>query len=718
MHSQAEEQRMSNRISAPLATASILPFMLFIVSPLAFYFGNINETNFQLSDVLFPVLAIMSGFSLGSFLILLALQKFPKAQSIASGLLAGAAAAVWLQSQIFVWNFGVFDGRAIQWTSWSAHMGLETIFWILVISASIFLFLRYKTRTAIIYQLLLLLGVLSIASNYLTADRKPATPVFAPEEGYQYALFFHPVNNVIIILLDTFQSDYFDLVRKAYPEDIAFLDGFTFYRNFTSQFPATEPNLLSLMTGKVYENLEAYDSYRRSAFSSFNLFQAYMSRGYRSQEIEPVGMEKVLEKYSFYGSDPWREFLDYGLFRAAPTVWKRYIYNNANWLLSFWGRGSYPPELHGNDMRFLELFERKARIASGNKNGVFTFFHFFLPHPPWRVDENLRFNPQLAGRDGYIRQIRGALVLAQRMVGRIRDLGIYDSAEIVILSDHGTQGPTSVPVNTEGPVNYDLRSNVHSSALPLLLHKKPFARGKLTVNDAALINSDLACLLGLNNGPSRCSDFESAMKGLPRERRFLHYDLTDNEEMRSSYIPKMTEYFIQGHAYDAASWRLGEYQYEAGRKIRITDTSIYKLGSPVKFAGGGTSDRYIAAGWGLQEARHRWTEGGQAGLRFTPKEKVTKDLAIRLLASAYLAQGRIDHQLIQVVVNGREIAQWAVRGEQWFEAIIPVSLIPQDNIIHIVFRISNPAAPADFKESTDQRRLGMMVKELVLDLKR
>lgn len=708
---------MSQRINSQLAAASILPFMLFLVSPLAFYSGNRNEIHFQLPDIAFPVLVVFGGFSLGLFLILLALRKFPKAHSMASGILAGAAAAVWIQSQVFLWNFGVFDGRAILWTRWSSHMWLEAIVWTLAIAAFIYLFFRHKTRRKTSLQLLFLLGTLSIALNYLIASPRLSKPVFAPEEGYRYALYFHPVNNVIVILLDTFQSDYFDLVREKHPKDIAFLDGFTFYRNFMSQYPTTEPNVLSLMTGKVYNNLEALDAFRQSAFSKFNLFQAYASRGYRSQEIEPAGMEKVLQKHSFSGSAPWREFLDYGLFRGAPTFCKRYIHNNANWFLSFWGRGTYPPELHGNDIRFLELFERKAEIVSGDKAGVFTFFRFFLPHPPWRVDENLQYNPELAGRDGYIRQIRGALALAGRMVNKMKALGIYHSSEIVILADHGTQGPTSVPVNAATSANYDLPSNVHSSALALFLHKKPFSRGKLTVNDAPLINSDLACLLGVNNDSSNCTDYESALKGMPRKRRFLYYDLSDNEAMRKNYMPKMTEYFVNGHAHDAASWRPGEYQYEAGQKIPRIDTSAYKLGSPVRFISGGNSDRYVRGGWGQQEPRHRWTEGNQAGLSFRPEGKIVQDLELRLLASAYLAQGKIDHQLIKVVVNSQEISRWTVRGEEWLEATIPASLIQNDNLLHIVFDISSPAAPANLGESGDRRMLGMMVKELVLALK-
>ena len=71
-----------------------------------------------------------------------------------------------------------------------------------------------------------------------------------------------------------------------------------------------------------------------------------------------------------------------------------------------------------------------------------------------------------------------------------------DAAEIVVMSDHGTL--TVQPLAASGQTS-DVPWNARSSALALLLNKKPFARGALRTNEAPLINSDLACLLGLKS---------------------------------------------------------------------------------------------------------------------------------------------------------------------------------------------------------------------------
>jgi len=58
-----------NTIGVLVKNSILLPFMLLIVSPLSFYFGNINEVNFTLSDVWLPVLAVFIASSLSLFLL-------------------------------------------------------------------------------------------------------------------------------------------------------------------------------------------------------------------------------------------------------------------------------------------------------------------------------------------------------------------------------------------------------------------------------------------------------------------------------------------------------------------------------------------------------------------------------------------------------------------------------------------------------------------------
>lgn len=46
--------------------------------------------------------------------------------------------------------------------------------------------------------------------------------------------------------------------------------------------------------------------------------------------------------------------------------------------------------------------------------------------------------------------------------------------------------------------------------------------------------------------------------------------------------------------------------------------------------------------------------------------------------------------------------------------MIPKSLVP-DGLVNVMFEISNPTAPADFEQSNDSHKLGMAVRELVIE---
>uniref|UniRef100_UPI0020964A94 LTA synthase family protein n=1 Tax=Vibrio paracholerae TaxID=650003 RepID=UPI0020964A94 len=169
----------------------------------------------------------------------------------------------------------------------------------------------------------------------------------------------------------------------------------------------------------------------------------------------------------------------------APTRFKSNIYNDGNWLLSKKLSGGYPPGIFEADARFVELFEQHARKSAEVTYGKFVFYHFMGAHAPWQLNENFEYDPiESIGDERYIRHARGALTLVSRMFSKLNDLGIYESSEIIVLGDHGTlsMGPLSHHGQSVPPIP----ATVHSSALPMFMHKKPFASGVIVINDSPL----------------------------------------------------------------------------------------------------------------------------------------------------------------------------------------------------------------------------------------
>ncbi|MHC4337030.1 MAG: hypothetical protein ACYSTG_03645, partial [Planctomycetota bacterium] len=274
-----------------LVTASVMPFLLLLVAPLTFYFGNVDEVNFPLSDVVLAVLVSFIGVCVVIYLLLSVLTNYPRLYQILSGLLVGMAAAIWVQSQLLVWDFGPLDGRGTDWNRWSSHMWLEGAAWVVIILGFMYLFARkHKSASRILLPLVFAIGAISIVSSYIMIIVQTTKQDHERQEYFNAMFSFHPKNNTIIILLDTFQSDYFDFIRTNYLEETEFLDGFIFYRNTISNFPTTKPSIPAIRTGATYRNEKDLISFVNDAYGSYDILETYKDRGYLSHVSSDGGM--------------------------------------------------------------------------------------------------------------------------------------------------------------------------------------------------------------------------------------------------------------------------------------------------------------------------------------------------------------------------------------------------------------------------------------------
>ncbi|MCX9450336.1 sulfatase-like hydrolase/transferase [Vibrio cholerae] len=700
-----------------LLIAAVFPFQLLVVSSLSFYFGNQSEISFSVFDLwsLLFFYALVSSLFLAVFLYVFRNKK--KIFAVLSGILVGSAICIWVQSQLMVWDFGLLDGRGVDWVKWQNHMLIEYALWLFVLAGTIFLFLRTQPiLQKTLVQLVFFVGVLSIASSYLMSS--PRADV-SEKDSYTQVFKFHPENNVVVIMLDTFQSDYFEHILENYPADVKFFDGFTFYRNTISDHPTTAPNLPSIFTGKTYDNTVPFKSYIESAFSDFNLGEFYKRKGYDVDLISnpsslpgAVLMRQVVDVMQDLNKNNLYLLLDFGFFRAAPTRFKSNIYNDGNWLLSKKLSGGYPPGIFEADARFVELFEQHARKSAEVTYGKFVFYHFMGAHAPWQLNENFEYDPiESIGDERYIRHARGALTLVSRMFSKLNDLGIYESSEIIVLGDHGTlsMGPLSHHGQSVPPIP----ATVHSSALPMFMHKKPFASGDIVINDSPLYLKDMSCLLRVNYSGLDCSEFARATQGEARSRKYMYYEWK-HEFWQRDFMPGMIEYLVDGHAYDVNSWRIGEFEYDAGIKTKLS--KYVTIGQPLFFTQEKSTKitNLLRTGLSWQEPNHRWTEGPKASMQFRVQDYAQRDLVLRLNANGYLGGG-LPHQKVGVVVNGIQIAEWQVADAAEYTAVIPANLVVDDGLIDLSFDISDPRSPCDFGDPSDCRRLGIAVRELVVD---
>ena len=160
---------------------------------------------------------------------------------------------------------------------------------------------------------------------------------------------------------------------------------------------------------------------------------------------------------------------------------------------------------------------------------------------------------------------------------------------------------------------------------------------------------------------------------------------------------------------------LPEQKYESIASPSSETALPIKLGQVVDFSSNGMSQRYVMPGWSAQEGSHRWTEGGMARLQLPVEKAENIALRLKLFANGFSPKEQ-GYQLVKVVINGQQVAEWQVGELAWHEALIPADVArTTGEPLQVDFLIDEPTAPCEMSDSQDCRKLGLAVRELVIE---
>ena len=267
-------------------------------------------------------------------------------------------------------------------------------------------------------------------------------------------------------------------------------------------------------------------------------------------------------RYSDYLDAAFAQLLDLSLFRHAPHGLKALVYREEQWLAQAWrARGTdatLRTELPISSLAFLAEFTDRLQV--GGEAPVYTFMHLVTPHPPLVTEEDCAYasQPRADTQEGYTAQARCALVAVGSLLGRLRELDLYDSSAIVVTSDHGWDvlSPADHPLRgihtPAGPLD-----RIATDAAPLLLVKPAGAQGPLRTTGAPTSITDVpATLLDLADLPNTLQRGTSALALHPaasRERTFATYD--GEGTWRRPYYDLLHVFAVNGRVTDPEAWR-------------------------------------------------------------------------------------------------------------------------------------------------------------------
>jgi len=559
--------------STAIMMMAILLLNIFLFSPFSLYITNLEQFTTPLVGVmklcLIPVLIL--------FLLFIPVINFSVSNTHRiSALLAMFSMLVWFQGNVLLWDYGILDGRNINWNDYIFRGWVDGCIWIVALGLVYFFYQKYGKIVikGAVFILLLQFVTLCYASyeNWELINKKsPKISMEDPTELFK----FSRNGNILHIVTDGFQSDVFnELINRQGLKDKyqSSFQGFIYYRETLGAFPYTKFSIPAFLASEMYSNDVPKDIFVDKHMKGHTILSAANKEGY---EIDIAsGGNYLIKRYSnlpytnMYNMDNIKsasaEFrdtaviLDLALFRVLPHFLKIYIYNDQEWLVSKLVRNETIFQFsYFSHTLFLNIFSQAMSIE--REKPVYKYIHVMNTHNPMVVDNQCKYagQPTKMNRATLTIQSKCTLDTLSILFEKMKDLGVYESTLIIVHGDHGgwapnyRQGPPVV--FSSGAVARDWLTSLAS---PLLAIKKPNDNSDFRVSDVLASLLDIPATISdiMNwNVDFKSQSLEKLHLHDKRKRFFRYFDYQKNAH-QEDYAASIHEFSIEGSHYEV-EWK-------------------------------------------------------------------------------------------------------------------------------------------------------------------
>jgi hypothetical protein len=668
-----------------LFPAVLLGANLFVFGPFTIYSGNWQEFSIPLYRLLLSYAIPFA--ALVAFLLAVVLVSGKRAPAV-GWILVAIGGALWLQQNFLVWDYGLLDGRPIDWATLGWRGWIDGSLWVaILLGAAAVRGRRARLATSIA------LGLLGLQCLAMTAEsvRRPEVwkahlteyrSLETSDARAQEIFAFSNEHNVIHIILDSMQSDVLaEILRKDRPFYRSKLRGFTFFADCLAAFPVTWPSILAILSGETYENGESRFDFEKRILEGPTVGSILGKHGYEVDVANwrphymsgEVSRRFVIDqKYGLSAISRTRyeaaELMDLVVFRSAPHLLKRSVYNDQLWQIRRWiSQPRRIPTFHFGGKYFLDDLTRAARVRSGRP--AYKYFHFVQSHGPPVFDENCEYLGEAlpSSRANMERQSTCVIRQAVRLLDSLRRLGVYDSSTIVIQSDHGGWLPVRLR-NDDQWEGHDTPRAI-GAALPVLLVKPRNSTTAFVTSKAPVSLTDVQATIldleGLENRSKGTSAFRVPPDGV-RERRFHFHEWSPTAEA-DEYIDRIDVYRVLGPATDRRSWSLESTLFPPGARMGPGEIDLGKESALAHLSRGWSSTEHDKTGE---------TYVGALGEKASIFTSVPPGRACRLRARVKLPPDSRSSLEVRVLIDGVPVGIWNLSpSPEWQEtsAFIPAA---------------------------------------------
>jgi len=391
---------------------------------------------------------------------------------------------------------------------------------------------------------------------------------------------FSKKKNVIVLVLDTFQSDAFQEIMNQEPNYGKIFRDFTYFRNNLGGYTGTFFSVPLILTGQYYwDQSQSIKEYTKKAYLSCSLPYILKNSGFHvglyplqfpdilfSKEIASNFVSKKAVK-----SAEMAFLLDLALFRQLPQFLKKKVYNNQKWFLCRYFDDPHvsrpgkkrKPRLRkktymdlNKDQENIELFEASMTLIG---RPVFKYWHWRGLHPPLARKENCEYARLEFTRFNYIGQAKCVLRLVDRFLAKLKEAEIYDNSMIVVVGDHGVRMENIGILYEKKPDCWQLDNGsdtpiiIRQAAIPLLLVKKfAIVQAEMKVSDSPAVLADIPRTVFAEMGIQTAVPGVSLFSLAESQRRIRPFYLVSGSLQSGVRLKKI---LIDGFSWRPEPWR-------------------------------------------------------------------------------------------------------------------------------------------------------------------
>jgi len=554
----------ASSIPAALVMSALFVVNLTVVGPHQVWAANVDEFNASFWDLLGPL--AMTCAALTGVVALATISIARRHRHRAVVFLVTLTSLAWFEANGRIGRVGLLDDGALDLAALDGFRIPEAAVWlgvILLAQAFAGVLRRHATAYAAIVipmQIFTLPFDEPHAVRELRARDEARLPFTPAEEIFELSANA----NYILVILDTVTGDTFGERADAEPArfDRAFA-GFTFYPDTVGAFPSTRFAVPVMLGAPPYDNGVPVDDYLDTALRRDAITRAMLERRIEVDWVSawPLFCRRAVSSGCFATPRPYgrpatnrmhtaAELLDLSLFRHVPAIAKSWVYDAGAWRIQplLWERGA-PPNFVDSAADFFD--DWNTRVHVGREAPTFKILHTAGGHGPFVLDAACnRTEPRPYAAAGYEHQVRCSLRQTEAFLERLRALGAYDSATIVVASDHGA----SFGARSRG--SHGLSHHRLSRARPLLAVKWPHAPGGLARSEAPASIQDIAPTLAAVAGlpgayPGR--DLATLAPDAERERDYGIY--VQRKGTPGGFLERVERYAVGRDSRRPDAWR-------------------------------------------------------------------------------------------------------------------------------------------------------------------